>query len=270
MLLNYITWDVGPEIFSIGSLSVRWYGLLFALSFVAGYIIVGNMFKREGIPQKALDRLTTYMVIGTVIGARLGHCFFYEPEYYLSNPIRILKIWEGGLASHGAAIGILIALYFFARKSRKPYLWILDRIVVVIALAGLFIRTGNLMNSEIYGNATTLPWGFIFVNRGETAPKHPTQLYEGLSYFVIFIILYMLYLKRRDKMQHGILFGLFLFLLFAVRFLIEFVKEPQVEFEREMTLNMGQWLSIPFILAGLVILYLKRKPPERNRAKKKP
>ncbi|MCF8367749.1 MAG: prolipoprotein diacylglyceryl transferase [Bacteroidales bacterium] len=259
MIISSIVWNVNPEIFSLGSLAVRWYGLLFALGFVFGYIIIGKIFKLEKIPVKTLDTVTTYMVVGTVVGARLGHCLFYEPAYYLSNPIRILKIWEGGLASHGAAIGILIALWLFARKVKKPYVWILDRVVIVVALAGFFIRMGNLMNSEIYGIETSLPWGFIFVRWGETLPKHPTQIYEGLSYLIIFIILYMIYLKKQEQLRPGLIFGLFLTLLFSVRFLIEFIKEPQVGFEENMILNMGQLLSIPLILAGLVFLYNSQK-----------
>jgi prolipoprotein diacylglyceryl transferase len=221
---------------------------------------MNRIFKKEHIPQKMLDTLTTYMVIGTVVGARLGHCLFYEPAYYLANPLRILKVWEGGLASHGAAIGILISLYLFVRKVKKPYLWILDRIVIVVALAGFFIRMGNLMNSEIYGVQTSLPWGFIFVRWGETMPKHPTQIYEALSYLAIFFLLYSIYLRKGVKIKQGFLFGLFLIILFSVRFLIEFIKEPQVGFEEHMVLNMGQLLSIPFILTGIFLLVYKRKP----------
>lgn len=267
MFLNYIVWDVNPQIFSLGTFSVRWYGLLFALSFIAGYFIVGKMFKGEGIPIKLLDRLTTYMVIGTVVGARLGHCLFYEPDYYLSNPLRILKIWEGGLASHGAAVGIIFSLYYFSKKSQKPLLWILDRIVIVVALSGLFIRTGNLMNSEIYGVETSLSWGFVFVRAGEDVPKHPTQIYEALSYFIIFLLLYIIYLKQWKKIKNGLLFGLFLVLLFSVRFLIEFVKEPQVGFEAGMALNMGQILSIPFVLAGFYFLFRPKREPGKPGSK---
>ena len=255
MLLNSIIWDVNPEIFSIGQFAVRWYGLLFASGFVFGYFIMGNIFKREKVPPKMLDTLTTYMVVGTVVGARLGHCFFYEPAYYLADPIKILKVWEGGLASHGAAIGILIALWLFARKAKRPYIWILDRIVIVVALAGFFIRMGNLMNSEIYGVQTSLPWGFIFVRWHETVPKHPTQIYEGLSYLAIFAVLYLLYRKKGTSLKPGLLFGFFLVVLFLMRFLIEFIKEPQVGFEESMALNMGQLLSIPFILAGIYFLF---------------
>jgi prolipoprotein diacylglyceryl transferase len=179
----------------------------------------------------------------------------------LSHPVEILKVWHGGLASHGGAIGILLSLYFFAKKYKKPYLWIVDKIVIVTALAGVFIRTGNLMNSEIYGHTTTLPWGFIFERRGETVPKHPTQIYEALSYLIIFIILYLIHEKTNLKKKQGFIFGLFLVLLFSARFFIEFVKENQVAFENNMTLNMGQILSIPFVIAGILLIFnaLKNK-----------
>lgn len=263
MILSSIVWNVNPEILPLGKLAIRWYGLLFAMGFVCGYFIIGKMFKDEKLPAKMLDTITTYMVIGTVVGARLGHCLFYEPAYYLSNPIKILMVWEGGLASHGAAFGILLSLWIFSRKVNKSYLWTLDRIVIVVALAGFFIRMGNLMNSEIYGGETTLPWGFIFVRAGETVPKHPTQIYEALSYLVIFGIIYAIYLKiGPKKLKTGFIFSLFLILLFSVRILIEFIKEAQVEFEKTMTLNMGQLLSIPFVLVGLVLLFnsLKKEP----------
>ena len=259
MILSSIVWNVDPEIFRIGSFAIRWYGLLFALGFVFGYIIMGKIFKWEKIPVKLLDTITTYMVVGTVVGARLGHCLFYEPAYYLSNPLKILMVWEGGLASHGAAIGILFAIYLFTKKVNKPYLWVMDRIVIVVALAGFFIRMGNLMNSEIYGIETSLPWGFIFERWGETVPKHPTQIYEGLSYLLIFILIYKIYLKQKAKLNHGLLFGIFLILLFSARILIEFIKEPQVEFEVNMILNMGQILSIPFIILGIILLYRSAK-----------
>jgi len=259
-MLAYITWNVNPEIFSIGPFSVRYYGLMWAMAFYIGYVIFNRFVKREHLPEGFLDSLTMYMIVGTVIGARLGHCLFYEPEFYLSNPLEILKIWHGGLASHGAAIGILIALYLFARKQKVPMIYVIDRVVITVAIGGAFIRLGNLFNSEIYGVETTLPWGFIFVRNGEVHPKHPTQLYEALSYTAIFILLYWLYLKADGKLRNGFIFGIFLVLLFGARFLIEYVKEPQVEFEKHMMLNMGQWLSLPFIAAGigfLIYSYLK-------------
>jgi prolipoprotein diacylglyceryl transferase len=256
MILNSITWNVNPEIFPLGPFSIRYYGLLFAAGFYIGYMIVRKMFRIEGLSDELLDKLTIYMVVATVIGARLGHCLFYEPEYYLKNPIEILMVWHGGLASHGGAIGILVALLIFSRKFKKPYIWVLDRIVVPTALAGCFIRLGNLMNSEIYGYETDLPWGFIFVRSGETVAKHPTQIYEALSYLVIFVILYFIYFKapKKGNPRPGLLFSLFLILVFTARFIIEYVKEVQVDMETAWALKLGQSLSIPFIVAGLAIL----------------
>ncbi len=259
MVSLVIRWNVDPEIFSLGPLSVRWYGLLFAFSFVVGYLIFQRIFKREGIKEEVLDSLTVYMALGVIIGARLGHVLFYDPQYYFSNPIKIFKIWEGGLASHGAAIGILIALYLFAKKHKKTFLWIMDRIVIVVALAGAMIRTGNLMNSEIYGVQTDLPWGFIFVRAGEMVPKHPTQIYEALAYLLLFVLLYFLYQKRLPKLKEGQLFGIFLIILFAARFFIEYIKEDQSDFEAGMALNMGQILSIPFIFGGFAMLWYAAK-----------
>ena len=252
---SFIEWNVNPEIFRIGNFAPRWYGLLFAAGFFFGYLIMGKYFKIEKVRMDLLDKLTIYVALGTIVGARLGHCLFYEPSYYLSQPLEILKIWQGGLASHGAAVGILIALYLLSRNSDKPFLWLVDRVVIVVALAGFFIRMGNLMNSEIYGIETTLPWGFIFVRNGETLPKHPTQIYEALSYFSIFLILHFTYMRHRGKTRNGYLFGIFLVLVFTARFFIEFIKEDQVAFEAKMNLNMGQLLSIPFIVAGLVFIY---------------
>ncbi len=270
MVSLVIRWNIDPEIFSLGPLSVRWYGLLFAFSFVVGYLIFQRIFKREGIKEEVLDSLTVYMALGVIIGARLGHVLFYDPQYYFSNPIKIFKIWEGGLASHGAAIGILIALYLFAKKHKKTFLWIMDRIVIVVALAGSMIRTGNLMNSEIYGVQTDLPWGFIFVRAGEMVPKHPTQIYEALAYLLLFVLLYFLYQKRLPKLKEGQLFGIFLIILFTARFFIEYIKEDQSDFEAGMALNMGQILSIPFIIGGFAMLWYagKKNKPAYKEAEK--
>jgi phosphatidylglycerol:prolipoprotein diacylglycerol transferase len=263
-----IPWNPDPEIFRIGSFAVRWYGLLFSSSFLFGYVIMLKMFKNEGIDVAVLDRLTIYMAVGTVVGARLGHCLFYEPSFYLRHPLEILKVWHGGLASHGAAIGILLALWLFVTKEKKGYAWVLDRIAVVVALSGFLIRMGNLMNSEIYGVETTVPWGFVFLRNHEVAPKHPTQIYEGLAYLLIFILLFRMYWRKKGNVYQGLLISIFLILVFTARFFIEFVKEPQVPFESRMVLNMGQWLSIPFVLMGLTGLYfsLKIKKPgvEKN------
>jgi len=260
MTLNQIVWDISPIIVKLGSVQVRWYGLLFATAFLLGYIVLERqVFKREGLKVDLLDKLATYVIIGTVIGARLGHVLFYEPAYYLSNPLKILAIWQGGLASHGAAIGILLAIWFYVKKTGKTYWWVIDRVVIVVALGGFFIRMGNLMNSEIYGHVTSLPWGFVFVRDGQTDPRHPTQIYEALSYLILFFVLLNYYRKNYTTMRPGFIFGIFLIVLFGVRFLIEFLKEPQVAFENNMALNMGQWLSLPFIIFGIYLLWRKEK-----------
>lgn len=271
MIFSAITWNVDPEIFSIGQLSIRWYGLLFATAFLSGYIVFTRYLATERLNAEMLDRLLIYIAIGTVVGARLGHCFFYEPEYFLKNPVEILKIWKGGLASHGAAFGILLALWLYIRKYKLSFLWLIDRIVIVVALGGAFIRLGNLFNSEIYGLPTDLPWGFEFVRdrlydatTGEilpTVPRHPTQLYEAISYLLIFTGLFIFYRKRYTKVRDGFIFGIFMILLFSARFFIEFVKNDQVAFEAGMQFNMGQLLSLPFILAGVfMVLWTKKSP----------
>ena len=263
MLFQIIPWDVNPEILRIGSLAIRWYGLLFASSFFFGYIIMNRIFKNENLSEEVLDRLSIYMAVGVIIGARLGHCLFYEPEYYLKNPAEILMIWHGGLASHGASIGIVIALWFFAKKEKKDLIWILDRIVIPVALAAFLIRMGNLMNSEVYGIETTVPWGFVFLRNYEVVPKHPTQIYEALAYLAIFVLLYKLYWIKKGEHYQGLLISLLLILVFTARFFIEFIKEDQVDFEAAMTLNMGQLLSIPFVLVGVWGLYKSLKMKKR-------
>ena len=261
MHLLVIPWNVNPEIFRIGTFAVRWYGLLFASSFLFGYVIMNRIFKNENLEEAVLDKLTIYMALGVIIGARLGHCLFYEPSYYFQHPLEILFIWHGGLASHGAAIGILTAVWLFSKKEKKDYFWVLDRIAIVVALSGFLIRMGNLMNSEIYGIETTVPWGFVFLRNHEVAPKHPTQIYEGLAYLAIFILLFRLYWSKKGEHYQGLLISLAITLIFISRFFIEFLKEDQVAFEATMKLNMGQLLSIPFILLGIGGIYwsLKRK-----------
>ena len=253
MLIAFIEWSVSPEIFHLGPISVRWYGFLFAMAFVAGYIIMTWVFKKEKRPQTDLEQLSVYMIFGTVIGARLGHCLFYNPTYYLANPIEILKVWEGGLASHGAAIGIITAMFLFSKKKKYSLLWILDRIVIVVALGGSFIRLGNLFNSEIIGKQTDVPWAFIFT-AVDDLPRHPSQLYESIACFIIFLILLIIYYKEYAKNKNGLLFGLFLVMIFTFRFFVEFLKENQSSFEAGMTFNMGQLLSIPFVLTGLFFI----------------
>ena len=275
MELLYIHWNVNPEIFHIGGLGIRWYSLLFVSGFIIGWFMLRNFFRREGVDEKILDPLLYCLLICTIVGARLGHCLFYQPDYYLTSWEGFWEIfmpWKGGLASHGGTIAIMLGLWWYAHKygpkNGIDYLWITDRLVIAIAFAGALIRLGNLFNSEIYGDVTTLPWGFIFERNGETEPKHPTQIYECLSYAILGLILLWLYDKKLDKLRRGTLFGLFLLGCFGMRFIIEFIKEPQVGFEEGMVLNMGQLLSIPFIVAGLVLVIvsiLKGKPAHADK-----
>lgn len=258
-----VTWDVNPALFHLGSFEVRYYGVLWAVALGISAYIFHHIMIREGLSEKTFDSVFWFGVISTVLGSRLGHCLFYDPGYYLTHPVEILDIRQGGMASHGAAVGLLIGLWLFSRKNKLPYIWSLDRISIVVAISGVAVRLGNLMNSEIYGTVTSLPWGFIFVRDGETLPKHPTQIYEALCYLVLFVILlWMYYKKDLARRRPGVMFGFFLIILFGTRFLIEFIKNPQVDFEQNMVLNMGQLLSIPFIVAGVVTLWraLKQAP----------
>lgn len=264
-LLGFIHWNAKPEMFQIGPISVRWYGLLFASGFLVGYYIVEKMFKEEKENEKWLDSLFLYMILATVIGARLGHVFFYGWDYYSKHPIEIFKVWQGGLASHGGTLGIILAMLLYSKYvTKRTFLWTLDRVAVPTALVACFIRLGNLMNSEIYGIQTSLPWGFIFERNSETVAKHPTQIYEALSYLITFGIMMYLYWKVDTvKKRPGLLVGLFLILVFASRFFIEFIKEDQEAFEASMQLNMGQLLSIPFVLMGSFLLIRALKLPEK-------
>ncbi len=349
-MLDFIIWDVTPELFTIGGLTPRWYGPLFALGFIVGPYVLGKMFKIEGRTQNEADTINAYMIIATVIGARLGHCLFYEPDYFLAHPIEILYIWQGGLASHGAGIGMLTAIWIYHRKNPgQSYLYLLDRIVLTVALGACFIRLGNLANSEIIGTPTSAPQGFVFVNSttsfvkeafkgqitdisvkqngadstadgkyltgldlhmnvkiigdgniremaqhnirraiaaspeygehillsnnpadirvGEQGrngtevvikawgiPRHPAQLYEAISSLLLFVLLAFIYSRFKASTPEGLLFGIFMIWIFTLRFLYEFIKEDQVAFENDMTYNMGQLLSIPMILIGIIVL----------------
>jgi prolipoprotein diacylglyceryl transferase len=314
MLLNYITWNIDPVLFSIGNLHVRWYGLMWALGFLLGYFVMRKIYRREKLGDDWLDKLLVFMLLFTVIGARLGHCLFYEPEYYLSHPLKMLAVWEGGLASHGGAIGILLGLWLYVRtynKSTKKtkdnpqrinYIWILDRIVVPVCLVGALIRCGNVTNHEIYGTPTSLPWGFVFLHgdnqfagtfdnpipfdycyscdmdpnssyapqypQAEWLPCHPTGLYEALFCFLAMgILLWMYYKRDLGHKQPGLMFGTFLVIIFGSRIGIEFLKNVQVDFERNMVFDMGQWLSVPFVLIGIGMIvwsFVHRKKLEKQ------
>ena len=256
-----VHWHVDPVLLRLGPLEIRWYGLLFVSGFVIGWYLFKWFFTREKVDTRLLDPLLYALLIATIAGARLGHCLFYQPDYYLGSPEGFLEIfmpWKGGLASHGGAIALFLALWWYTRRyGRKndfDYLWLMDRLGIAIAFAGCLIRLGNLFNSEIYGDATSLPWGFIFDLRGETVPKHPTQLYEALSYLILGLVMLWIYKYRLDKVHRGFFSGLCLLGCFGMRFLIEFIKEPQVAFEETMLLDMGQLLSLPLIFLGIGLL----------------
>lgn len=368
-MLNFIVWDANPEMFTIPGLDhpVRWYGLMFALAFLVGQQLMFYIYRKEGQPEKDVERLTIYMVIATVLGARLGHVLFYEPEKYLPDPLSIFKIWEGGLASHGAAIGILLGIYLYSRKhfqKGQNFMWVVDRIVIIVALAGAFIRFGNFMNSEILGKPTESNSGVVFARGAEemlersaqevekveiyanedAAPseaglapltvevqftsanfqeqnlrsfiertfknvltdkrysriaenirepeneplqytlkqervdggtayvariqtmgvvRHPAQFYESMSCVLLFFILFYVWYRKKNELKQGTLFGIFLIYIFGLRFFYEFLKENQVAFEDQLPLNMGQWLSIPLVIAGIIILFTAKKKNNR-------
>jgi phosphatidylglycerol:prolipoprotein diacylglycerol transferase len=231
---------------------------------------MNRVYKTEGRTEKDLDLLTLYIILGTILGARLGHCLFYDPEYYLSHPLDILKIYQGGLASHGGAIGIILGMWLYCRKTKESWWWLFDRLVIVVPLAGALIRFGNLMNSEIVGKITTVPWGFKFPNNDEDAAnlirngvpipvRHPAQLYEALFCIILFFVMYYLWKNKREQFGKGFMFGLLCVVLWTERFLDEFVKENQVAFEDTLSLNMGQILSIPFIIIGIIMIWRSLK-----------
>ena len=265
--LPYVPFESHTDI----PVSVRWYGLMFAVGFLIGTDIVTRMFRHEGAPEKWVGYLLLFVIVATIVGARLGHVFFYEWDYYSQHTAKIIAFWEGGLASHGGTVAIIIAVYIFSYMiTRRSPMWTFDRLVVPIALVGAMIRIGNLMNSEIFGHATDLPWGFMFLRSSEwqqmyaSVACHPTQIYESLAYLVLFVVLMWMYWKKNAENRPGLIFGVFLTWLFTARLLIEFLKNPQVAFEESMILNMGQMLSLPFIVAGIyMIVQAVRRPATR-------
>jgi phosphatidylglycerol:prolipoprotein diacylglycerol transferase len=260
-----MVWNVDPVLVEIGPLSIRYYGLFFALAFLLGHNIIRAVFRREEKPEEDLAALLLFMMAGTIAGARLGHCLFYDPGYYLSHPLEIVMFWTGGLASHGGAIGILAALFVYARhRPDQPYLWLLDRIAIVVALGGFFIRLGNLFNSEILGLPSDLPWAIVFA-RIDDLPRHPAQLYESFAYGTIFAGLYSLYLRLGQQTPRGLLFGLFLAAVFGFRFLVEFLKERQAAFSADLLLSVGQMLSLPLLLLGVALLARLRRSQRSRR-----
>lgn len=258
--MQHLIWNIDPIFLDFGFLKIRWYGLMFALGFVGSFFTMQWFYQREGKNVEELDTLLWYMVLATIVGARLGHTLLYDPAYYLSHPIKILAIWEGGLASHGATLGIILALYLYRRKFGDSYFWLLDRVSIPTALAGALIRVGNFFNSEILGRSTEASWGVIFARVDPMTPRHPVQLYESFCYLMIYGISLVIYKKYGDK--PGFVFGCFLSLLFSVRFVLESFKTEQAMYDTGLALTTGQLLSIPFVLAGLgcMIWSLKNSP----------
>lgn len=257
-VLAQFRWDVSPQIVQIGPFPIHWYSFGWILAFGCGFLLVQWMYRKEGKPEKDLDTILLYMILGAIIGARLGHCFFYRPGYYLQNPIEILAFWKGfrGLASHGGTLGILASLFIFCRRHPdQPYLWLLDRIAAPTALGGMFIRLGNLMNSEILGVPTDAPWGVVFA-RVDSVARHPAQLYEAVAYGVTFLLLFTMYKKRGADLPRGALTGLFFVCVFGARFFIEFIKERHTPLTDGLPLSMGQILSIPLVVLGLTVVGL--------------
>ena len=269
-MLSYVTWNVDPELFTVFGREIRWYGMLWVIGLIVAVFIVQRIFDNEKHPEKWFDSLFVYMMFGIILGARLGHCLFYEPVYYLSNPLEILKIWEGGLASHGGVIGIIIAVWLYSKKvTKKSMLWTFDRVIVPTGFTAAFIRLGNLMNHEIYGGPTTEPWGFRFIENIPywkagaapiyTDPSHPTQIYEAIIYLIVFAVTMYMFFKTNAKYKQGLTLGVAMIMIFLSRFFIEYLKNVQVQSEiamRESTgLILGQWLSIPFVLWGVWLVW---------------
>jgi len=249
--MKYFVWDATPVALSLGPIHIFWYGILFASAILVGLEIMKWIFKLEKQDESAIDSIFLYTVVGIVVGARLAHCFFYDPEYYLSNPMKIFAVWEGGLASHGGGLGVIIALYFATKKNKIKLLWLLDRITIPTALFAVFVRMGNFMNSEIVGIPTNVSWAVVF-SRVDTLPRHPAQLYESFSYLLIFFLLLTIYKLSKAKVKPGLMFGVFLTLVFIARFLIEYVKVKQADYDTSfLMMSTGQALSIPFIMVGI-------------------
>ncbi|KIO36768.1 MULTISPECIES: prolipoprotein diacylglyceryl transferase [unclassified Shewanella] len=251
--MDHFIWNMDPVLVSFMGLTIHWYGVLFATAIAAGFQVMKRIYVREGLDVESLDNLLIYCVIGIVVGARLAHVLFYDPSYYFSHPAKILAIWEGGLASHGGGLGAILALYYYHRKMKLPFLFLLDRLAIATAIFGFFVRMANFVNSEILGVPSDKPWAIVF-ERVDSLPRHPAQLYEALAYLTIFIALWAIYKTTEMKQKQGALFGLFLVWVFSARFAIEFVKVKQAAYAQDWTMSAGQMLSIPFLLVGVFLL----------------
>ncbi|ANE55890.1 MULTISPECIES: prolipoprotein diacylglyceryl transferase [Methylomonas] len=249
--MEHLIWNIDPILVDFGFLKIRWYGLLFACGFVGSFLTMQWIYQREGKNVEELDTLLWYMVVATIVGARLGHTLIYDPGYYLSHPLKILAVWEGGLASHGATLGIILALYLYRRKYGDSYFWLLDRVSIPTALAGALIRIGNFFNSEILGIPTQHPWGVVF-SRVDHLPRHPVQLYEAFCYLLVYAVSLRIYTLRGK--QPGFTFGSFIAMLFSVRFVLEYFKTEQAMYDNGLAITTGQLLSVPFVLAGIACI----------------
>jgi phosphatidylglycerol:prolipoprotein diacylglycerol transferase len=257
--MHHLIWDMGPAVLVLGPIEIRWYGLFFALGFFLGFLIMAQFYRREQRELENLSELCLYLMLGTIIGARLGHVFLYQPDYFLSRPWEIPMIWRGGLASHGGFAGVMISLYLYLKKHRDmSFIALADRLAIPCLLAAALIRVGNFFNSEILGIPSNLPWAIVFA-RVDNIPRHPAMFYEAAAYFLVFCALYVAYWKTTIIQFPGRVFGIALTTCFLARFIIEFVKENQVLFERRLPLNMGQLLCIPFILLGVYLIYASRR-----------
>lgn len=255
-----IHWNFDPILISLGPLHVRWYGIIWALAFIFGQQFIDWVYRREGRPSGESDQLLLYTIGGTILGARLAHCLIYDPAFYLANPITILKIWEGGLASHGGAVGMLLALWLYARRFAVPsYLWLLDRVAIPAALGGALIRFANFLGSQIVGRPTSGTWGVVF-DAVDSLPRHPVQLYESAAYLFIFGSLLAAYLRNGARTPHGLLTGVFFVGVFLARIALEFLKMPQAAYEANFSFTVGQWLSVPFLFAGLSLIVYAARP----------
>jgi len=261
--VEFFVWNADPVLASLGPITVHWYGALFALAIISGLQVLKWCYTQEKVDVESLDNLLMYAVIGIVVGARLAHCLLYDPGYYLSNPLKILAIWEGGLASHGGGLGVIIAAYFYQKRYEMSFVWLLDRLAISTALFGFFVRFGNFINSEIIGIPSNVPWAIIF-SRIDNLPRHPAQLYEAISYLAIFSILFAAYRFSKIKEYSGALLGGFLVMIFTARFAIEFVKIKQAAYSSEFTFSTGQLLSIPFFIVGLILLGRAYKVNKNN------
>jgi len=250
-----IQWNPSPVLWQIGPFALRWYSLMFIIGFWTSVHLMKKIFIWEKYTLEKIDSLLFHVFLGTLIGARLGHVLFYDPVYYFSHPLDILKVWEGGLASHGGTLGVILSVVIFCRKNSEfSLMWLFDRVSMLAIMTGSLIRIGNLMNSEIVGQPTQVPWSFVFT-RVDQLPRHPTQIYESVCYAIIFLVCWFVYLQKKESTPKGLLFGMVLVGTFSVRLFLEFLKENQEAFEQNWILNMGQILSLPFILCGLFLVF---------------